>query len=145
MAYMHSVTKAAREEINQYVDRLLAQSAVCLDSQRTAEEIMGLLTDNATLSTPGFVLRRHIQASKLIRLDGCVDLRKCGNIPWQERTVEQAASELSRLCYRRDGRRWAVSKENWVRYLSDSGTQGIQRKMIFRLAIAVGMDPRHTV
>lgn len=145
MAYMHSVTKAAREEINQYVDRLLAQSAVCLDSQRTAEEIMGLLTDNATLSTPGFVLRRHIQASKLIRLEGCADLRKCGNIPWQERAVEQAASELSRLCYRRDGRRWTVSKENWVRYLTDSGTQGIQRKMIFRLAIAVGMDPRQTV
>ena len=76
MAYMHSVTKAAREEINQYVDRLLAQSAVCLDSQRTAEEIMGLLTDNATLSTPGFVLRRHIQTDPLRRLCRSAQMRK---------------------------------------------------------------------
>lgn len=143
MSYEHSLTVAAQEEIDNYIARQTAQASAALDRLRTAFELVDFLEDERTLLTPGFVLRRHIQARGLVSGKDCADLSQTGNVPWPREEVYRAAAELSSISNRDHG--LAVSTSNWEKYLSDDMNQGIQRDMIFKLAVITGMGREETM
>lgn len=144
MSYERSLTYAAKMEIDRYVEQQIAKADAQLDRQQTAEELLEFLLDGTKLATPGFVLRRHIQAQGgLVSKETCADLSQCGNVPWPEEVVYQAAVELSSISYRRHG--LAISTVQWERYLASDMPQGLQRDMIFKLAIVTGMGREATI
>ncbi len=144
MEYDHSLTSAVQTQINSYVEKRMAKAAELLDCQQTAKELLDFLMDRSKLSTPGFVLRRHIQVQQgLVSREDCADLGKTGNVPWPQSVISSAAAELSSISYSRHG--LAISKVNWERYLTDNFSQGIQRKMIFKLAVVTNMGRDETI
>lgn len=158
MGYDHSLTFAVQAQINSYVEKQMAKAAALLDRQQTAEELLNFLLDFSQLSTPGFVLRRHIQAQGLVSKfvlrrqiqaqglaskEECADLSQNRNVPWPKEVISRTAAELSSISYRRHG--LAISTVNWERYLTDNISQGIQRKMIFKLAVVTNMGRSETI
>lgn len=143
MGYEHSLTFAVQAQIDNYIEKRTAQAAAQLDGQQTADELLDFLMDESKLSTPGFVLRRHIQAQGLVTAKDCPDLSRNCNIPWPAAAIRSIAAELSSISYRRHG--LAISTVNWQRYLTDNVSQGIQRKMIFKLAMVTGMGQQDTM
>lgn len=138
MSYERSLTFAAQVEIDRYVEQQAAKAAAQLDRQQTADELLAFLTDDTKLITPGFILRRHIQAQGgLASKEKCADLGQNGNVPWPDGVVYRTAAELSSISYRRHG--LAISTAQWEKYLKDDMTQGLHRDMIFKLAIVTGM------
>ena len=78
---------AAAEWIERYVQRQTAQAAGPLNRRQTEEELLRYLSSGEKMNTPGFVLRRHIQAQGLVRGEDCADLRRAGNRPWPPESV----------------------------------------------------------
>lgn len=131
------LTAAAEGWIHRYVEQQAALAARQLDRQQTAEELLRCLNSWNKLSTPGFVLRRHIQAQGLVDGEDCADLRRTGNVPWPAEVVERAAKALQDLS--------GITAAAWKCYLSDDLTQGLQRRTIFKLAIVTGMGRGETI
>lgn len=142
MTYDHSLTFAVQARIDSYVEQQTAQANTQLSRKQTAEELLRFLRSSSSLNTPGFVLRRHIQAQGLVSKEECADLSQCGNVPWPEEVCYRAALELSHISYTRHK---PISTENWERYLTDAISQGIQRKMVFQLAVVTGMGQGDTI
>ena len=129
---------AAAEWIERYVQRQTAQAAGPLNRRQTEEELLRYLSSGEKMNTPGFVLRRHIQAQGLVRGEDCADLRRAGNRPWPPESVRRAAQVLSDLSYQSCGQD-GLKADAWERYLNDDLTQGLQRRTIFKLAVVTGM------
>lgn len=149
MKHTESLTFAAQQEMNVYIAKLIEASTARLNAWDTKEALMEFLVDDRFVNTPGFVLRRHIQSRGLLSdSEPCADLGTCGNIPWSESTIRQAAMRLSSITHADrmpDSRGGDISTENWKRYLTDAGTQGIQRKMLFHLAVVTKMNREETI
>ncbi len=143
MEYEHSLTYAVQMQVDGYIQTRGAQAGARLNRCGSARELLPLLIDPETISTPGFVLRRHIQAQGVVRGLDCADLSRTGNVPWPEAVTQQAAAQLSSLSYRRH--RLAISTVNWYKYLTDAMPKGIQRGMIFKLAVVAGMGREETL
>ena len=142
MSHEHSLTFAAHTHINNYVEKQAAKAAEELNRRQTAEELWDFLTDGTMLCTPGFVLRRYIQSKGVVSKEACADLSQTGNVPWPEDVVYQAAKDMSAISYQRHVE---ISTANWEKYLTDRMPQGIQREMIFKLAIVTGMGREETM
>ena len=141
MEYERSLTFAAQLWIDSYLAKQTAKAGIRLDRQQTADELLLFLTDDSTLLTPGFVLRRHIQAQGLVSGEGYADLSQTSNIPWPEDVIHQTAKKLSSISRAQHG--LTISTGNWEHYLTDAQT--IHRDMIFRLAMITGMGREQTL
>ena len=135
---------AAAEWIERYVQRQTAQAAGPLNRRQTEEELLRYLSSGEKMNTPGFVLRRHIQAQGLVRGEDCADLSRAGNRPWPPESVRRAAQVLSDLSYQSCGQD-GLKADAWERYLNDDLTQGLQRRTIFKLAVVTGMGREETL
>lgn len=144
MDHPSCLSLAAEEWIDRYVQQQTVQAAGQLNGQQTAEELLGFLSSGEKMSTPGFVLRRHIQAQGLTAGEDCADLRRTGNKPWPPECVRRAAQVLSDLSYQSCGRK-GITPAAWERYLNDDLTQGLQRRTIFKLAMVLGMGREETI
>lgn len=144
MRYEHSLTAEAQARIDSYVERQTARAANGLESRQTEEALRAFLTDGSTLSTPGFILRRHLQEQGALPvLKDCPDLRRSGNVPWPGEAVHETAAWLSSISYSRHG--LAISTVQWESYLSDIMSQGLQRDTVFKLAVVTCMGEGETL
>ncbi len=141
MEYERSLTFAAQLWIDSYLAKQTAKAGIQLNRQQTAEELLLFLTDDSTLLTPGFVLRRHIQVQGLVSGEGYADLSQTANISWPENVIHQTSKKLSSISRARHG--LTISTENWKHYLTDAQT--IHRDMIFRLAMITQMGREQTL
>lgn len=147
MRYEKSITYAAEQRVASYISRLIEEAVSQLDARGDADEFRDFLLDSRYMNTPGFVLRRHIQAEGLVSRTECADLSATGNVPWPEAVVYETAVKLSSISHadRLPDMGGDISTANWEKYLTDNISQGIQRRMLFHLAVVTKMSREETI
>lgn len=140
----YSLTEAMDFYVADQLSDLIAEADEVLNLCDSADKLTAFLQDTATLSTPGFVLRRQLRDQGLLppSLAGDPAYANCDeNCPWPEKETLETAKTLFQKG-RRHGQ--PVSVKNWVKYLNDDMTQGLQRETIFKLAFVTAMDRKTT-
>ena len=112
------------------------------------ENIFDFLNRRENLCTPGFLLRRQLQAkfpelveesAKEADVALYADLISSGNIAWQSKLVECLARSLSRTNFKRYGKSLLhIEWRQWFNYLSDKAR--CHRDTAVKLIFALDMD-----
>lgn len=144
MEYGHSITDIVQCEMDMSIYRKISSMNEELYDQGDVESIREFLSDVTTVSTPDFVIRRHIQTHSPELLGGCQyqDLTQTRNVSWPKETINQLADRLFKLCSERnteDSQNPKIDKASWSKILSGDRTP-TDRDLILKIAVVLQMD-----
>lgn len=139
MRYENGLTSSVNDYISGILARKIARANRTRDVAAAARSVRAYLEDPATLVTPDFVIRRHIQAehSDLLPADAAVpDLIHGPNLPWEEAVVDAVATKLFKADL-------GLTKAAWKNYLTGRGCP--KREGLFKIALGLRMDAETTL
>ena len=144
MEYGHSITDSVQRELNMSIYRKISNMNEELYDKGDVESIREFLSDVTTVSTPDFVIRRHVQTHSPKLLAGCQyqDLTQTRNVSWPKETINQLADRLFKLCSERnaeDPQNPKIDKASWIQILSGERTP-TDRNIILKIAVVLQMD-----
>ena len=136
-----SITDIVRDKTQTWAKTLI-NSNLWLRSA-TQQELLEFLNHREYLCTPGFLLRRRIQAlypeelkaaqKNLVGVPEPADLEECGNVPWDEKFIVALSERLVNLNLNLD---W--NAQQWASLLTDKVL--CNRQKAIKLIFALKMD-----
>lgn len=144
----NSITGLAKNQLDSWTEELGASNQWLRRSVQ--RDLFAFLNKRETLCTPGFLLRRHIQANfpdllrEAERRSGITEgnypnLTKSGNVPWPNPLTRSLAKVLSEHVFPGYGHdRLGIDSRQWSRYLEEQGL--CNRETAIKLVFALDMD-----
>lgn len=140
MRYDNSLTSNVQSYIANTLAKKISAAQETWEISGAAKDIRKYLCSPTTLNTPDFVIRRFIQANhqellpKEIKIP---DLLQSNNVPWEKEIIDSLVSALtnrSKACG------VSISKKEWERYLSGSGSRNREKVFMIAFALQMGVD-----
>lgn len=143
-----SITGLAKKQTDSWAEELRKSGQWLKRSKQ--RELFAFLNKRETLCTPGFLLRRHVQANlphlmreaekrSGVRMEEVATLANAGNVPWPEELTKSLAKVLSETVFPGFGAgRLGVDSRQWYSYLEEQGT--CNRETAIKLIFALDMD-----
>ena len=139
MRYENGLTGSVNDYVSGILARKIARANRTWEMAAAARSVRAYLEDPATLVTPDFVIRRHIQANHpdlLAGVSDVPDLIHGPNLPWEEPAVDAVATKLFKADL-------GLTKAAWKNYLTGKGCP--KREGLFKIALGLRMDADTTL
>ncbi len=141
-------TTVLQRQVNDVWRKKINQADAQMQLYKSGKEIRDYLNDHSTLSTAGFVIRRHLQKLHTDVLERVsyqtgldyADLSSNLNIPWPEEFNLELAKALKQIS---KGRGVSISAKTWMSYLDDAPIK-MYKDTPFKVSFALSMDVETT-
>lgn len=141
-------TTVLQRQVNDVWRRKIEQADAEMQLYKSGKEIRDYLNNHSTLSTAGFVIRRHLQNTrpelleKIRQTTGCeyADLSNNLNISWPEAFNQELAKELKQIAKKRGIH---ISATTWMSYIDDAPIK-MYKDTPFKVSFALSMNVETT-